>query len=304
VIPRSYGGALVVDTCGGCNTDANHGIDQAILRDRDLSRLRAEAGVPDPRTGRPFVFKETIFAADGKRALVRWTERGPETAKFLPVPIPRADGDTDIFIDPDDAAAHEATGRARAARDGLILGEPYQPDPALLEHPPGSEVTLLMRTRRGQTPAWLWPTLAARVALAAIRRGVQRGLIESEPEPTMLGLSALARAREISLALWSEEEIATAPSRPPAIDPLLGQLGRAEHLIYVGPRDPGSPVTVMRLVLFGARLYELRLPELRASAGAVWLLDARRGRVREGTTTEITDRLRAPSSAQLAIFSG
>jgi hypothetical protein len=233
---------------------------------------------------------------------VRWSERGPEAVKFLPVPIPRADGDVDIFIDPADAVAHDEVERLRAVGDGLELGEPYDPDPALLEHPPGSEVSLLMRTRRGRTTVWLWPSLAARVALGTIHRGLQRGLIDAEPEPAMVGLSALARERSITLDLWSEEEIATMPSRPPAADPLLGRLGPAEHLIYIGPRDPGSDVTVLRLVLFGGRLYELRLPELLIPAGAVWHFDARRRTFVEGTTAEISRELESPSAAQLAIF--
>jgi hypothetical protein len=33
------------------DADANHDIDQAILRDRDLSRLRAKAGWPTPGPG-------------------------------------------------------------------------------------------------------------------------------------------------------------------------------------------------------------------------------------------------------------
>jgi hypothetical protein len=302
VIPRSCGGGLVVWCCDECNTDANHEIDQAILRDPDLSRLRSEAGVRDQRTGEPVSYQETIDAHDGKRALLRWGEDGPMTVKFLPVPIPRPDGDVDIFVGPDDFAAHDAAQRDRAARDGHELGDSYEPDPSLLEHPPGSTVTILMRTRSHGVPPWLWPSLAARIVLGAIRRGRLCGLIETEPEPLMARLSALARKATIHLDMWSEEEIAAMPSRPPASHPLLGALRRHEHLIYIGPRDPGSDVTVMHLVLFGARLYELRLPELQILTGAAWLLDARTAKFTCGTVTEILDKLRSPTAAQGALF--
>lgn len=289
VVPRSCGGGLVVESCAKCNTDANHDIDQAILRNPDLLRLRAEAGVIDQRTGKPVSYQETIAAADGKRALLRWSEDGPAEAKYLPVPIPRPDGDIDIFTDPEFAAEDE---------HGEV------PDPATLEHPPGSHLEVLMTTRPHGVPPWLWPSLAARIALGAVRRGLLSGLIDSEPKPLMARLSALARDATISLDMWDTEDIATMPSPPPAGDPLLGAFRRAEHLIYVGPRDPGDDVNVLRLVLFGARLYELALPGIHVPDGAVWLLDAQTQKVAEGTTAEILEKLRVPTPAQLAFSAG
>lgn len=275
-----------------------------MLRDPDLARLRTAAGVPAARRGGKLAtFTETFESDDGKTLQVRWGKEGAEHARFVPKPIPRGNNVFDVFIDPADYDKYTETEQKRASLRGEVIESRNGPPAGVPPGPtPGTTVEILMRSRPGSTPAWLWPSLAARIALGFMRRGVDLGLVGEEPMSTMKGLSDLAQNREITTDLWDPDQVSLWPSKPLAADPVFGCIGPSEHFICIHARDPGCQ-PVLSIVLFGARLYELDLPDVKTSQGACWLLDTRRVRFREGPMTRVDQLLKIPSSdSQVPLF--
>lgn len=286
VLARSFGGGVEVDSCQSCNTLLNHRIDQAMLRDPALSRLRAKAGIAH--------FTEIYEAHDGKAMQVEWGPRGVQRARFVPKPIPRDDNVVDIFIDPDDWPTYHEAKAERAANRGEPY-EPYEGSPPGLPPPPapGTTVDLLMRSRTRSPQVGMWPALASRIACGFIRRGLEVGLIPDEPEETLRALGELARERTIDTRIWDVEQVALSPAKAPPAHALLGRIRPSEHLIVIQQFEPHGQ-TAIWLLLFGTLLYELDLPAVTAPEGACWLLDAQQWKVREGTILDLDRFLRFP----------
>jgi hypothetical protein len=268
----------------------NHQIDQAILRDPALARLRAKAGLAP--------FTETYEANDGKVMQVEWGPGGIERARFVPKRIPRDGNVVDIFLDPDDWPDYHQTQAERAAQRGETY-ESYEGSPPGLPPPPapGTTFDLLMRSRSRPPQVGMWPALAARVACGFIRRGLEVGLIPEEPEDTLRALGELARARTIDTRIWDVEQVALSPAKVSPAHPVLGRIRPTEHLIAIHETEPQGQAT-MWLLLFGASLYELDLPAVPSPDGACWLLDATHCRFQEGTLLDLDRFLSFPTAEE------
>lgn len=290
VVARSFGGGVEVDSCQSCNTLLNHRIDQAMLRDPALARLRAKAGLAP--------FTETYEANDGKVMQVEWGPGGIERARFVPKRIPRNGNVVDIFIDPDDWEAYLETQAERAAQRGET-SESYEGSPPGLPPPPapGTTFDLLMRSRTRPPEVGMWPALAARIACGFIRRGLKVGLIPEEPEITLKALGDLAREGTIDTRIWDVEQIALAPVKALPTHPILGQIRSTEHLIVIHRPEPQSKTT-MWLLLFGTSFYELDLPAVTAPKGACWLLDSEQCQFREGDLLDFDRFLSFPIAGE------
>jgi hypothetical protein len=277
IVARSFGGGVEIDSCQSCNTLLNHRIDQAMLRDPALARLRAKAGLAP--------FTETYEANDGKVMQVEWGPGGVERARFVPKRIPRDGNVVDIFIDPDDWRTYHETQAERAAQRGEPY-ESYEGSPPGLPPPPapGTTIDLLMRSRTRPPQVGMWPALAARIACGFIRRGFEVGFIPEEPEGTLGALGELARERTIDTRIWDVEQVALSPVKVLPAHSILGQIRPTEHLILI--QETGSQTT-MWLLLFGASLYELDLSAVPSPQGACWLLDATQRRFQEGTLLDL-----------------
>lgn len=288
VVARSFGGGVKVDSCQNCNTLLNHRIDQAMLRDPALARLRAKAGLAP--------FTEIYEANDGKVMQVQWGPGGVERARFVPKRIPRDGNVVDIFIDPDDWRTYHETQAERAAQRGEPY-ESYEGSPPGLPPPPapGTTIDLLMRSRTRPPQIGMWPALAARIACGFIRRGFEVGLIPEEPEDTLGALGELARERTIDTRIWEVEQVALSPVKVLPAHPILGQIRPTEHLILI--QQTGFQTT-MWLVLFGASLYELDLPVVPSPEGACWLLDVTQRRFQEGTLLDLDRFLSFPVAGE------
>lgn len=299
VVGRAFGGALTIPTHKGCNGRANELVDSKLAALPDLGRIRGRLGL---RFGSGvYAHREVWESPEGIRAFIFWTRDG-RRAKLIPKEIPRGDdGDTEVFIEPEDSAAYDEKRRKRVEREGCYLGEPRENTESSLV---GKEVAMLFREPAWTLPTYLWPATVAKFGLGVIADGCGKDLFPMSVLrlPIMDGLRTLAFEKAILVDLWDVDGFRYEPSKLAATS-VLAQLERHEHLLAIRGGSAGQSA-VLQVVLFGRIAHELDLPGFPNVEDRAWFFDSLRRKVTRLVWEDLEKRLgvrTADGATQLAL---